>query len=72
MKAEQFTEKKEQLAGWPVRILSYKVGEKYHVTVHNEQPGAWVAKAEGATLQEAEQKAREAAGERLARTRRVS
>ena len=71
MKPEQYREARDELAGWPVRITSYKLGGKYYVTVDNVSPGAWIAKAEGATLQEAEQKARTDAAERLGRTRRV-
>ena len=72
MKAEQYQERQEQLSGWPVKIVSYKLGGRYYVTVHNVQPGAWIAKAEGAILQEAEQKACAEAASRLSKTRRVS
>ena len=71
MKAEQFQERKETIAGWPARIISYKLGSTYYVSIHNEQPGAWVSKAEGSTLQEAEARAREQAAERLGKTRIV-
>lgn len=72
MKAEQYRETRDELAGWPVKIASYKLGSTYHVTIDNVSPGAWIAKAEGATLEEAEKKARADAAERLAKTRRVS
>ena len=72
MRAEQYKEVRDELAGWPVKIASYKLGNVYHVTIDNVSPGAWIAKAEGATLQEAEAKARADAAERLAKTRRVT
>ena len=72
MKAENYTERREQLAGWPVKIVSYKLGLTYHVTIHNEEPGAWITKQEGSTLEEAESKARLRASEFLAKTRRNS
>ena len=70
MKAEQYKEVQDELAGWPVKISSYKLGAKYYVTVDNVSPGAWIAKTEGTTLQEAESKARQQAQERLSKTRR--
>ncbi len=72
MRAEQYKEVRDELAGWPVKITSYKLGSVYHVTIDNVSPGAWITKAEGATLQEAEQKARKDASEKLAKTRRVT
>ena len=71
MKAQDYTERKDELSGWPVKIVSYRLGEKFFVTIHNEQPGAWVAKAEGPTLAEAESRARKVAAERLAKTKRT-
>ena len=45
------------MAGWPVNIVSYKLGTTYYVTVDNQNPGAWVVKAQATTKQEAEAKA---------------
>ena len=70
MKAEGYKERKEQLAGWPVKIISYKLGPTYYVSIHNEEPGAWITKQEGPTLEEAESKACRRASEFLAKTRR--
>ncbi len=55
--AEDYSERKMTLAGWPVAIVSYRLGSVYHTTIDNTDPGAWVVKAEGATKQEAEAKA---------------
>ena len=53
-KAEEYSERKAELAGWPVNIVTYRLGTTYYVTVDNQNPGAWVVKAQGATKQEAE------------------
>ncbi len=72
MRAEEYKERKEQISGWSVKIVSYKLGATYHVTVHNEEPGAWITKVEGPTLTEAESKARKEAAELLAKTKRTA
>lgn len=53
-KTEEYSERKMQLAGWAVNIVSYRLGTVYHASVENQDPGAWVVKAQGATKQEAE------------------
>jgi len=71
MKTKNFTERKMELAGWPVKITSYQWGERFYSTVDNVSPGAWIAKAEGSTREEAEKKVIERASELLAKTRRM-
>ena len=56
-KPEDYSERKAQLAGWPVTIVTYRLGSTYHTTIDNTDPGAWVVKAEGTTKAEAEAKA---------------
>ena len=56
-KPEEYSEQKTQLAGWPITIVTYRLGSTYHTTIDNTDPGAWVVKAQGATKQEAEAKA---------------
>lgn len=56
-KPEDYSERKTELAGWPVRIVTYRLGTVYRTTIDNTDPGAWVVKSEGATKQEAERKA---------------
>ncbi len=70
MKAEEYLERKEQLSGWPVKIVSYRMGTAYYVSIQNEEPGAWITKGEGATLAEAEAKARKEAAELLAKVKK--
>ena len=56
-KPEEYSERKTQLAGWPICIVTYRLGAIYRTTIDNTDPGAWVVKAEGATKDEAESKA---------------
>jgi len=56
-KPEDYSERKTELAGWPVHIVTYRLGTVYRTTIDNTDPGAWVVKSEGATKQEAERKA---------------
>jgi len=70
MKAEGYKERQLEVEGWPLRLTSYKLGEVFHCQADNVSPGAVLARETGATREEAEQKALEAARRRLARTRR--
>lgn len=54
---EDYSERKASLAGWPVTIVTYKLGSVYRTTIDNTDPGAWVVKTEGATKAESETKA---------------
>jgi hypothetical protein len=69
MRTEDYQRRRDQLAGWPVGIVSYRLGDRYICEVDNVSPGARLARAEGATREEAEQQALEMAERRLARTR---
>ena len=70
MKAEAYQEVKETLSGWPVRIVSYRLGSTYHVSIKNEEPGARIARGEGPSLAEVEAKVRKDAADALAKMRR--
>jgi len=70
MKAEEFQERKIEIAGWPVNITSYRLGDAWHSKADNVSPGAALARTTGTTREEAEQKAIARAGELLGRTRR--
>lgn len=72
MKPEEHSTKVLEVQGWQVRITSYKLGDTYHCTADNVDPGAWIARTQGATREEAEQKAIERAAQLLGRTRRHS
>ena len=71
MKAKNFSQRKTQAAGWPVNVTSYQWDGKFFSTVDNVSPGAWIAKTEGASREEAEGKALERAAELLAKTRKL-
>jgi hypothetical protein len=70
MKPEDYSRRQMNLSGWPIEIESYKLGDVYHCTIYNVEPGARFARADGATKQEAEQNALEKATRYLAQTRR--
>lgn len=70
MKAESYTERELLIEGWPVRLTSYKTGDVYRARVESADPGATLARATGASAEEAEAGALEEARRRLARTRR--
>jgi hypothetical protein len=70
MKSEEFSERRDELNGWPINIVSYRVGDRYYCTIDNVDPGARFARAEGATREEAESTALERATRYLGQTRR--
>lgn len=70
MKPGDFSRREIELAGWPVSIETYELGDVYHCTIANVDPGARIARADGATKDEAEQKAIEKATRYLGQTRR--
>ena len=69
MRAERFSSRTREINGWAVRIESVRLGELYNATVRSLDPGASIARGEGATREEAERIAVEKATERLGRTR---
>lgn len=70
MKAEEHSVRTVEVEGWQVRLTSYKLGDVYHCTADNVDPGAWIARTQGATREEAENSALERARQLLGRTRR--
>jgi hypothetical protein len=69
VRAEGYQRRRQELAGWPVGIVSYKLGERFVCEIDNVSPGARLARAEGATREDAEREAMTTAERRLARTR---
>lgn len=69
-KAEQFQERQIDLDGWPVKLTSYKVGEKYVCQADNVSPGACLARFSAATAEEAESQAISKARHLLGKTKR--
>jgi hypothetical protein len=70
VKAEDYSERKDILDGWPVHIVTYRIGGTYYCTIDNVDPGARFARAEGATREDVERVAREKAQRYLKQTRR--
>lgn len=70
MKAEHYRVQEFELAGWPVRIKSYRIGAIWYAKADNVSPGATIATAEAQSQGEAEAVAAEKARKRLAATRR--
>ncbi len=70
MKPQEYGERTLQVAGWPVRLATYRLGETWHTRADNVSPGASLARGTGATRDDAEQVALARVRELLARTRR--
>jgi len=70
VKPEDYTKRQQELAGWPITVETYKLGDTYHCTIANVDPGARFARAEGATRDEAESRALEKAARYLSNTRK--
>lgn len=70
-KAEEYSERKTELSGWAVNIVTYRLGPTYYTTVENNDPGAWVVKAEGLSKVEAETKALKDAETLLAKIKKA-
>ena len=70
MKPEDYSRRDLELAGWPITIETYKLGDVYHSTIYNKDPGARFARADGSTKDEAERVALEKATRYLQQTRR--
>lgn len=69
MRAEDYQRRREELAGWPVGIVTYRLGEHYICEIDNVSPGARIARAQAASREDAERQALAAATRRLGRTR---
>ena len=70
MKAEEYRERHVEVAGWPVNLASYRLGEEWHCKADNVSPGAALARTVAATRELAEEMALKRAEELLARTKR--
>ena len=70
MKAEEYSRRQQEVGGWPVTIETYRLGDVFHCTISNVDPGARFARAEGSTREAAESAALEKAARYLAQTRK--
>jgi hypothetical protein len=67
LRAEEFETVSDTIEGWPVRVVCYRIGERYFASVESVDPGARIARAERGTREEAVRVAREKAERRLRR-----
>lgn len=70
MNAEEFKERRLEVAGWPVNLTTYRIGDAWYAKADNVSPGAALCRATGPTRELAEQAALKRAEELLGRTRR--
>jgi hypothetical protein len=70
VKPEEHSRRQQELAGWPITVETYKLGDVYYCTIANVDPGARFARAEGPTREDAELRAIEKATRYLGQTRK--
>jgi hypothetical protein len=70
MKPEDHSRRQQEIGGWAVTIETYKLGDVYHCSIANVDPGARFARADGASREEAETLAIEKATRYLGQTRK--
>lgn len=70
VKSEQFQERQIDIEGWPVKLISYRVGEQYVCQADNVSPGACLARFAAGTPAEAESQAISKARHLLRKTKR--
>ena len=69
MNAEEYVTRTIESGEWKIRLHSYRLGNEYFCTADNVDPGAWLARAQGASREEAEERAGKRALELLGRRR---
>jgi len=72
MKPEEQSCQQLELVGWPVIVESYRLGDVYHCTISNADPGTRNTRDDGSTRSQSEHRAIEKATRYLGRTRRFS
>jgi len=69
MHAEEYQERQEEASGWPIHVVSYRLGDRFFCAVDNVNPGARLSRGAGATRDEAESQALEKARRLLSKTK---
>jgi len=72
MNAEEYATRIIESAAGKFRLKSYRLGNAYFCTADNLDPGARLARAQGASREEAEERAGKRALELLGRARRAT
>ncbi|HEX9653515.1 MAG TPA: hypothetical protein VGA99_07375 [bacterium] len=52
-KVEDFQQENTEINGIPLRIVTYKIGDRFFCHVENKDPGATIARGEGPTREDA-------------------
>jgi hypothetical protein len=65
IRAEEYEQRVESIPPFRVHIISYRLGDEFHCTVDNVNPGAVIARSHAPSRAEAEAKALERAIPRL-------
>ena len=65
MTPEEYRERKETVPPYTVHITSYRLGDMFHCTIDNVDPGAVIARSKGSSREEAEAVALRSAINRL-------
>lgn len=65
MKPEDQATRILEIEGQRIRLTSYRLNAQYYCTADNIDPGAWIARSEASTREDAEQRAIESARQRL-------
>jgi hypothetical protein len=68
--AQGFQERQFEIDGWPIKLTSYRVGDKFICQADNVSPGACLARFSAATAEEAESQAISKARHLLGKTKR--
>jgi hypothetical protein len=71
MRPEGHSRRESVAEGWPIGVVSFKLGDRWICHVDNISPGAVIARADGSTREEAEEEAIALASRRLRTTRRL-
>ena len=71
LKPEEYRSRVEDAGEWKLRVTSYRLGQRYICTVDNVDPGANLARCEGATREESEAEALSKARHMVGKTRTV-
>lgn len=67
---QQYQEREIELNGWPVRLTSYRIGERFVCQADNVSPGACLARFTAGSAEEAEANAISKARHLLGKTKR--
>ncbi|MBV9761390.1 MAG: hypothetical protein JO340_12560 [Acidobacteriaceae bacterium] len=68
--AQGFEERVVEIDGWPVRLTSYRIGDKFICQADNVSPGACLARMSAESASEAESQALSKARHLLGKTKR--